>query len=222
MKSLLTALLVLPVLAGCFGGFDSRQLPPDTFVLVAADPVPATTSPAKTALPAPATSAQRRSAAPAGTLTVRLPRARGGWNNEELPVQLPDGRRDRLAAAAWASPVDEGVGTVMADTLRHRGAFAAVLADTSPFAGQWVLELEIAEFSARYVRVGEPPAVEVLLTGVMGRGRTGTVLGAVEGKARVPAVADTRTAIAAAFVAAVQQATAQVAEQSEQLAAADR
>jgi ABC-type uncharacterized transport system auxiliary subunit len=222
MKALLTALLALPLLAGCFGGFDSRQMPPDTFVLVAADSVPGKTGPVKSELPAAATSAEPRGAGLAGTLTVRLPRARGGWNNQALPVRLPDGRRDRLAAAAWASPVDEGVGTVMADTLRYRGAFAAVLADTSPFAGKWVLELEIAEFSARYARVGEPPSVEVLLTGVVGRGRTGTVLGAVEGKASVPAVADTRTAIAAAFVTAVQQATAQVAVQTEQLAGADR
>jgi len=222
MKALLTALLALPLFSGCFGGFDSRQTAPDTFVLVAVDPVPGKTGPAKGELPAAGIKAELRGAGPAGTLTVRLPRARGGWSNQELPVRLPDGRRDRLAAAAWASPVDEGVGTVMADTLRHRGAFTAVLADTSPFAGKWVLELEIAEFSARYARVGEPPAVEVLLTGVMGRGRTGTVLGAVEGKASVVAVADTRTAIAAAFVTAVQQATAQVAEQSEQLAAADR
>ena len=64
----------------------------------------------------------------AGTLTVRLPRVRGGWDNHELPVYLPDGRSDRLAGALWTSPVDDGVGTVMADTLRTRGAFAAVLA----------------------------------------------------------------------------------------------
>jgi hypothetical protein len=44
----------------------------------------------------------------------------------------------------------------------------------------------------------------------------------VEGKATVPATADTRTAIAAAFIAAVQAATTQVAVQAEQLAAADR
>jgi ABC-type uncharacterized transport system auxiliary subunit len=127
-----------------------------------------------------------------------------------------------LAAAAWASPVDEGVGTVMADTLRGRGAFAAVLGDPSPFAGKWVLELEVAEFNARYARLGQAPQVQVLLTGVLGRARTGTVLGPVEGKASVLAAADTRTAIAAAFVAAVQQATTQVAAQTEQLAAADR
>ena len=158
----------------------------------------------------------------AGTVTVRLPRVRGGWDNRDLPISLPDGRRDHLAAAVWASPVDEGVGTVMADTLRNRGTFAAVLGDTSPFAGKWVLELEVAEFSARYARLGAAPQVLVLLTGVLGRNKTGAVLGAVEGKASVPAAADTRTAIAAAFVAAVQQATAQVAAQTEQLAAAER
>jgi ABC-type uncharacterized transport system auxiliary subunit len=206
MKKLGLGLLALPWLAGCFGGFDSNQPVPDTFVLVAAvKPAETPTVPALT-----------------GTLTVRLPRVRGGWDNHELPVRLPDGRSDRLAAAVWASPVDEGVGTVVADTLRTRGAFAAVLSDTSPFMGKWTLELEVAEFSARYKRLGEPPQVQVVLTGVLGRGKEGAVLGAVDGSATVPATADTRTAIAAAFVAAVQAATTQVAVKAEQLAAADR
>ena len=206
MKKLGVGLLALPMLAGCFGGFDSRQSAPDTFVLVAAG---------KTA-EAPTVPAL------AGTLTVRLPRVRGGWDNHELPVHLPDGRSDRLAGALWTSPVDDGVGTVMADTLRTRGAFAAVLRDTSPFMGKWTLELEVAEFGARYTRLGEAPRVAVVLTGVLGRAKDGAVLGTVEGKATVPATADTRTAIAAAFIAAVQAATTQVAAQAEQLAAADR
>lgn len=206
MKKLGVGLLALPMLAGCFGGFDSRQPAPDTFVLVAAG---------KTA-EAPTVPAL------AGTLTVRLPRVRGGWDNHELPVHLPDGRSDRLAGALWTSPVDDGVGAVMADTLRTRGAFAAVLRDTSPFMGKWTLELEVAEFGARYTRLGEAPRIAVVLTGVLGRAKDGAVLGIVEGKATVPATADTRTAIAAAFIAAVQAATTQVAAQAEQLAAADR
>ena len=206
MKNWAVAVVALPLLAGCFGGFDSRQPAPDTFVLVAsAKPAEAGTV---STLP--------------GTLTVRLPRVRGGWDNHQLPVHLPDGRSDRLAAAVWASPVDDGVGTVMADTLRTRGVFAAVLSDTSPFMGKWALELEVAEFSARYTRLGEAPRVDVVLTGVLGRAKDGAVLGAVEGKATVPATADTRTAIAAAFIAAVQAATTQVAVHAEQLAAADR
>lgn len=206
MKNWLTALLAMPLLGGCFGGFDSRQPVPDTFVLVAAE------KPAE----APVVTAV------AGSVTVRLPRARGGWDNHELPVRLPDGRRDRLAAAVWASPVDEGVGTVMADTLRTRGAFTAVLGDTSPFAGKWTLELEVAEFSASYARLGTPPQVQVLLTGVLGRGKDGVVLGQVEGRGKVAAASDTRTAIAAAFNAALQTAVAQVAAETERLAAADR
>ncbi len=206
MKKLGVGLLALPMLAGCFGGFDSRQPAPDTFVLVAAGkPAEAPTVPAL-----------------AGTLTVRLPRVRGGWDNHDLPVHLPDGRSDRWAGALWTSPVDDGVGTVMADTLRTRGAFAAVLRDTSPFMGKWTLELEVAEFGARYTRLGEAPRIAVVLTGVLGRAKDGAVLGTVEGKATVPATADTRTAIAAAFIAAVQAATTQVAAQAEQLAAADR
>jgi ABC-type uncharacterized transport system auxiliary subunit len=206
MKNWAMGLVALPLLAGCFGGFESRQPAPDTFVLVAAEKP--TAAPTVPVLP--------------GTLTVRLPRVRGGWDNHELPVYLPDGRSDRLAAAVWASAVDEGVGTVMADTLRTRGAFAAVLRDSSPFTGTWTLDLEVAEFSARYTRLGDAPRVEVVLTGVLGRVKKGAVLGAVEGSATVPASADTRTAIAAAFIAAVQVAATQVAVKAEQLAAADR
>jgi ABC-type uncharacterized transport system auxiliary subunit len=122
----------------------------------------------------------------------------------------------------WTSPVDEGVGAVMADTLRTRGAFAAVLRDTSPFMGKWTLEWEVAEFGARYTRLGEAPRIVVVLTGVLGRAKDGAVLGTVEGNATLTATTDTRTAIAAAFIEAVQAATTQVAIQAEQLALADR
>ena len=59
-------------------------------------------------------------------------------------------------------------------------------------------------------------------TGVLGRAKDGAVLGTVEGNATLTATADTRTAIAAAFIEAVQGATTQVAVQAEQLALADR
>ncbi len=160
MKTLLLALSTVPLLAGCFGGFDSRQVAPDTFVLVAAPAAPASAAERPTgSIAGEAVGKPQAAPASTSTVTVRLPRVRGGWSNHELPISLPDGRRDRLAAAAWASPVDEGVGTVMADTLRDRGAFAAVLGDTSPFAGKWMLELEVAEFNARYARLGQAPQV---------------------------------------------------------------
>ena len=191
------------LLSACVSGFESREPVADTFVLTA----PATAE----AVPAVG-----------GSLSVRVPTVRGGWEATQLPVRLPDGRRSQLAAARWARPVDEGVGAVVADTLRSRGAYAAVLADTSPFHGRWTLDLEVAEFTAVYSTADEPPVVKVSLTGALGRTRDNALLGTVAGHGERTATADTRTAIAAAFNAALQAATVEVAGQAEQLSAADR
>jgi ABC-type uncharacterized transport system auxiliary subunit len=188
---------------GCISGFDSRQPVADVFVLGVAAGVTSGT-------PLP------------GSVTVRLPTVRGGWEGTQLPVRLPDGRRTQLAGARWSRPLDEGVAAVVADTLRARGAYSAVLADTSPFAGRWTLELEVAEFTAVYAREGEPPTVQVLLNGVFGRARDRALLGPVTGRGEIEAGADTRTAIAAAFEAALQAAVLEVAAQAEGLAAGDR
>jgi ABC-type uncharacterized transport system auxiliary subunit len=112
------------------------------------------------------------------------------------------------------------VAAVVMDTLRARGAYTAVLADTSPFAGRWTLELEVEEFTAIYSRENSPPRVQVLLSGVFGRSRDRALLGTVRGSGESIATADSRTAIAAAFNMALQTATLEVAAQAEKLAAA--
>ena len=197
------ALGLVVVLGGCFSGFDSRQPAADVFVLAAAGGM-------ETVTPV------------GGSVTVRLPAVRGGWEDTQLPVQLPDGRRTQLAAARWSRSLDEGVAAVLMDTLRARGAYSAVLADTSPFPGRWTLELEVGEFSAVYAREGEPPRVRVQLNGAFGRARDRVLLGTVQGRGEAQAAADTRTAIAAAFNVALQAAILEVAGQSERLAAAER
>ena len=203
MKRLSVVLALVAGLSACVSGFESHEPVADTFVLSA----PAGLA----AVPAVG-----------GSLTVRLPTVRGGWEGAQLPVRLSDGRRSQLAAARWARGVDEGVGAVVADTLRARGAYSAVLTDTSPFHGRWTLELEVAEFTAVYAQVGEAPRVQVTLVGAVGRSRDNALLGTVAGRGEKTAAADTRTAIAAAFNAALQAATLEVAGQTEAWSAADR
>lgn len=197
----IVAIVLCLGLAGCMPAFESHEPVADTFVLVA----PAGLEPV---------------AALGGSLTVRLPTVRGGWDAEQLPVRLPDGRQSQLAAARWARSIDEGVAAVVMDTLRSRGGYSAVLADTSPFIGRWTLELAVDDFTAVYAQEKVPPRVRVLLSGALGRSRDGTLLGTVRGQGEATATADTRTAIAAAFNAALQAATLEVATQAEQLAAA--
>ena len=203
MNRLAVVVALAAGLGGCVSGFESREPVSDTFVLAA--PIGLQTVPAV-----------------GGSLTVRLPTVRGGWEGSQLPVRLPDGRRSQLAAAQWTRPVDEGVAAVVADTLRARGAYSAVLADSSPFRGRWTLELEVAEFTAVYAAAGSAPRVQVVLSGALGRAKDNALLGTVAGRGEMTAAADTRTAIAAAFNAALQSATLEVAAQAEQLAAADR
>lgn len=199
------ATLLLLSLAGCLPTFEAKDGPPDTFTLSAATAAPAD------AVPTPL----------AGELALRLPTVRGAADGDHLPVRLPDGRVDVLAGARWATPVDVGLGAVLVDTLRDRRAFSAVLPDSSPFAGRWLLDVEVREFAAQYAAEGAAPTVRVVLVGTLGRSRDRQVLGAVTGTGEVAARRNTRTAIAEAFGAATREAVLQVAQETERLAAAD-
>ncbi len=196
----------LLLLAGCLPDFQAREPVPDTFLLVAAPLAGAAKEPPATA---------------GGSITLRLPTVRGGWEGTRVPVRLADGRLEHIAEARWARPVDEGLAAVLTDTLRAHGVFTAVLSDLSPFPGRWVLEVEVHEFSAVYTSPDQPPTVQVALSGTLGRGRDRTVLGTVAGTAEVDARYNSRTAIAAAFNLAVQTAVAAVTADAERLARAD-
>lgn len=199
------ATLLLLSLAGCMPTFEAKDGPPDTFVLAAV-----TVAPAEAPVPPLA-----------GELAVRMPTVRAATEGNHLPVRLPDGRVDVLAGARWAAPVDAGLGAVLVDTLRDRRGFSAVLPDSSPFAGRWLLDVEVREFIAQYAAEGAAPTVRVVLVGTLGRSRDRQVLGAVTGTGEVAARRNTRTAIAEAFGSATRDAVLQVAQDAERLAATD-
>jgi ABC-type uncharacterized transport system auxiliary subunit len=153
-------------------------------------------------------------------LRVRAPVLRVEGDGGDWPVQLLDGRLDRVAGARWSAPLDTALEAALVDTLRDRGGFGAVLGGESAFVADYVLDVEVRTFVARYVVGVDAPTVRVTLAATLGQASSRRVAGALQGQGEVVARANTRTAIAAAFQQATREAVLQVAEGVERLAAA--
>jgi cholesterol transport system auxiliary component len=183
--------LIAPLLAACFSGFNSNQLPQQTYVLrlPPAMPTSATTDPGQ----APTVA---RGSGAAGSLQVLLPSAGAGLEGAGIAVLRPGQRLDYYSAARWAAPAPALLQALVIETLRQSGRFALVEADTGPFEAQYLLGLELTHFEADYGASG-PPTVRVELVCALGQ-RTGrqvlqnfTVAGAATASAdRMQAVVD--------------------------------
>lgn len=144
------------------------------------------------------------------TLVVAHPTARAGLDGDRIAVSLPDRRRDGYAGARWAGPLPKLVEALLVDGLRDAGAFRAVVTERSAFGGRYLLQVEIADFTADYAAAGAPPVARVVLRGELGIGNERRLLASVTGSAAVPAAADRQHEVAAAFDAAAAEAAQQL------------
>lgn len=196
------ALLAAAWLAACSGLLKSEAPVPLAYRLQAPS-VPAATQPV------------------AATLLVALPSARPGLEGEHIAVTLPDHRQDVYAGGRWMAALPQVVEALLLDGLRSAGGFQAVVRERSPFSGRYLLQTEIVEFAADYAAAGTPPVVRVRLRGELGVTSGRRLLASVEGSAAVPAAADRRREVLAAFEAAYAAAAGELIAAVDAAALAD-
>ncbi len=138
----------------------------------------------------------------------RRPVARPGLDTERIAVRLPDRRLDAYAGASWSAPLPQLVEALLVDAFRAAGGWRAVVAEQSAFAGRYLLQTEITDFSADYAEPGGAPLVRVALRGELGPRRRAAAGRERRGPREVRAAADRQREVAAAFEAAAAQAVA--------------
>jgi cholesterol transport system auxiliary component len=175
---------LLSALAGCGSLFHSDQ--------------PAVTTYALKAPNAPALAPRL-----AVSVAVAHPLAAPGLASDRIAVTMPDGRFDAYAGVRWAAPVPEVVQSLLVDTLRSRGGFAAVLAEGSDFGARYLLQAEVREFAAVYSGPWRAPVVHVALVGQLVRSRNRELLQSFSASGEAEARDDHQRAVVAAFTTAV-------------------
>ncbi len=189
-------------LAGC-SGLHSKDPPMQTYVLQAG----------AAALPAGGNAGPGNGGEMPGdgapTLAISRPTAASGLDNERIAVIHADGRLDYFNASRWAGNLPDVLQTLLLDSQRASGRYRAVMADTGAFSAIQLLEIEVRQFQAEYGASG-PPTVYVVLEGTLGLRGQREVVRTLHAESRVPAGADTMTAVVAAFNSAVADALTQL------------
>lgn len=167
--------------------------------------------PARYRLDAPA--AGRDAQAPARlplALAVARPRAAASLDGDRIAVVQPGHRFDHYAGVRWSEPAPDMLQSLLVRTLQAGGRFETVVAAPSRVPTDLQLVAELRRFEARHSSADSPPVVDVELQFTLVAARGGWRVPGPLASAQVPAAADRRAEVVAAF----QQATAEVLAQA--------
>jgi cholesterol transport system auxiliary component len=199
------AILVLGVcgwMTACTGSlFQSKVVPPSTYLLSAPQGTDSAAGSAPAAAPARV----------AADLAVLKPRVRAGLDTDRIAVLHPDRRLDYFADARWSGPLDDVVQDLAVQVLRNAARLQNVSSDASAFASGYWLEIEVADFQAEYASAGAPPTINVRLLARVARAGDRHVLGSFTAGARQTATDNRLTAIVDAYERAANSALAEIA-----------
>lgn len=190
--------LLAPLSAACFSGFNSNQIPQQTYVLK----LPG-------APDARGAAAQARGTEAGGSLEVLRPTADAGLSGAGIAVLRPGERLDYYSGARWAEPAPALLQALVIATLRQHGRFTLVETDSGPFDAQYLLSLELTHFEADYGDSG-PPTVRVELVCALGERRGRQPLESFTVRGAAIASADRMQAVVDAFQQATRAALGQL------------
>jgi cholesterol transport system auxiliary component len=188
----------------CTGSlFQSKVVPPSTYLLSAPPGINAAASSASAAAPA-------APALLAADLAVLKPRVRAGLDTDRIAVLYPDRRLDYFADARWSGSLDDVVQDLAVQAFRNSARLQNVSSDASAFASGYWLEIEVADFQAEYASAGAPPTINVRLLARVASAGDRNILGSFTAAARQTATDNRLTAIVDAYERAVDTALAEI------------
>jgi len=198
-RGLLALMMILAILGGCAGSLFKTQVAPPTMYLLSAE-LP---SDAGGTVPGGAERAE---------LAVLRPRVRTGLDTERIAALYPDRRLDYFADARWSGPLDEVLEDLAVQLFHSRAGLVDVSGESSAFASQYWLEIQVADFQAEYARGGAaPPTAHVHFLATIGSSRDRTVIARFEAQALEPASSNRMSAIVDAYNRAANKALLQIA-----------
>jgi cholesterol transport system auxiliary component len=138
-------------------------------------------------------------------LAVARPRAMESLDSDYIAVLRPGHEFDHFAGVRWAEPAPQMLQRMLVDAFAGDARFTVTVAAPSRVPAEYLLDVELREFSAIYAQPGAAPKVRVQWQATLVDTRRGRSAGSVLATAEVTAGTNRREAILAAF----QQATAQ-------------
>jgi cholesterol transport system auxiliary component len=125
-----------------------------------------------------------------------------------------DHRMDHYAGSSWAGSLPDVVETLAIDTLRASGNWSSVNDAPSPFAADYLLQINIRRFEADYTGGGEAPRVHVMLDCTIARRVGRELLTSFVAEGVADAGANKMSAVIGAFEQASNMALASMAQRS--------
>jgi cholesterol transport system auxiliary component len=198
--------------AGCSGGLHSDAPATQIYVLRASAASPAmATNGAAVARPLDAAGS---ATAEAPSLQLPRPSADPGLSSELIVLVRSDHRLDYYSGSSWAGTLPDVISTLALDTLRASGQWAAVQESPSPFAADYLLQINIRRFEADYTDGSDAPKVRVVLDCTLARRIGRDLITTFVAEASADAGENRMAAVVAAFEKAANAALAVVAERS--------
>jgi cholesterol transport system auxiliary component len=190
-----TRLLLLTLaLTGCGGSFfQTKATPPALYLLSATATTAAAAAPR---IPA--------------NLAVLRPRVRAGLDTDRIAALYPDRRLEYFADARWSGPLDEVIQQLAVQQFHATANLRNVGVEASVFAGDYWLEIEVADFQAEYAAAAAPPMVHVHFLARVGTSADRHMLAVFEANAQVAASDNRMSAIVDAYNRAADQALAEI------------
>jgi cholesterol transport system auxiliary component len=144
------------------------------------------------------------------TLQVLRPQAAPGLDTDRIALRRSAQRLDYYAGSRWPAPLPEFLQSLAVEALRSSGKFHSVHPDTTNFAADEVLQIEIRRWQAEYAGDG-PPVVHVQLLATLGRRADRGVIASVSADSSVAASENRMQAVIAAFQSAATAALSDLA-----------
>ena len=215
MRHVILMLSTGMLLTGCSGLLHSDDPPVQIYVLRAAvSPIRAANEQALALNEARTASASPAQTEAPPSLQVPRPQADPGLATELITLVRSDHRMDRYAGSSWAGALPDVVETLAMDTLRASGNWSSVNDAPSPFAADYLLQIDIRRFEADYTGGGEAPKVYVTLDCTIARRVGRELLTSFVAEGTADADANKMSAVVAAFEKAANTALATMAQRS--------
>lgn len=205
MKTGLVAAVAALSCAACSTGslFDSDVPVPNAYVIAAAPPGSLTGAPTTPV-----------------DISIGRPDFAPGLDTDRIAV-LKGRQLDYFRRVRWGGRTVEVVQSMLVATINDQQLFRSVTAEQARVANAYTLDVEVRNFEADYAN-GPNPEAHVMIIGRLIRITDRKLVATVSSDARVRASEDRMSAVAAAFEAAAQKVSLDIAKQTATVVADDQ
>jgi cholesterol transport system auxiliary component len=152
-------------------------------------------------------------------LAIGRPSVAPGLDTERIAV-LKGRELDYYRAARWGGNTGDVLQSLLVGSLHNQQLFRSVSAEQARVAGNYLLDVEVRDFQAEYA-AGGAPTVRVAVIGRLIRVVDRQLVESIPSSAEQPATEDRMSAVAAAFEAASQKISVELAQKTAAAIAAD-